>query len=284
MILKSYAKLNLFLEVIGKNDKNYHLLESLICFIDIFDLIKIEKSNNFSLKFSGEFGSILENDPVENIIEKTTKLMAKEFGFPPNLKIELQKNIPIGAGIGGGSSNAATIILAINEIFNLNLNLRKMEEIGLKIGCDVPICLQNNMSFVEGIGEKISQTPIKTQPLWALIINPRKILSTREVFSNLTLKNPKSQKIVENSNIIDVIKSRSNDLENPAIKLFPQIKNIIDEVEKQKNCLISRMSGSGSTCFGLFQNPEDLEASYLNLSKIFPDFYIKKSILIYKKQ
>ena len=114
--MKSYAKINLFLEVLGKNEKNYHILKSLICFLDIFDKIEIKKSEKLSIKFSGEFADFLKNDKNENIILKTVKFMAEKFNFEPNLEIFLEKNIPIGAGIGGGSSNCATTILALNEI------------------------------------------------------------------------------------------------------------------------------------------------------------------------
>jgi 4-diphosphocytidyl-2-C-methyl-D-erythritol kinase len=285
MIFKSYAKINLFLEVLGKNEKNYHILESLICFLDICDQIEIKKSAKLSLKFGGEFADFLKNDKNENIILKTVKFMAEKFNFEPNLEIFLEKNIPIGAGIGGGSSNCATIILALNEIFQLNLNKTQLFEIGLKIGCDVPICLNKKMALVEGVGEKITEIELKNEPLFALIVNPNKFLSTREVFENwaknkseITAKSASSD-----NSVLDFIKNRRNDLEIPAQKIIPEITLILAEMQKQKNCLLSRMTGSGATCFGLFENENDLNLAYKNFQNKFPQFYLKNSRLIYEK-
>ncbi len=284
MIIKSHAKINLFLKILGKNDQNYHTLESLICFLDIYDIIKIKKSDTLSLSITGEYANFLENDNTENIILKTIKYLAKEFNFVPNLAINLKKNIPIGAGIGGGSANSAAIILAINKIFNLKLSESQLIEIGLKMGCDVPICLNNHMALVQGIGEKLTSIEVKTKPFYCLIANPNKHLSTKEVFESLTISNKNnSQKIPKNSNIIDFIKDRNNDLEAAAIKIMPQISLILDQIKQQKNCLLSRMSGSGATCFGLFDNDLDLKNAYNNLKKEFPQFYVKESRLIYEK-
>ena len=120
--IKSYAKINLFLEIIGKNSNNYHLLQSIICVIDIFDIITFEKSNKLSLNISGKYANFLQNDNSPNIILKTIDFMSRQFNISPNFKISLEKNTPIGAGLGGGSSNGASIILAINELYQLNLN------------------------------------------------------------------------------------------------------------------------------------------------------------------
>lgn len=284
MILKSYAKINLFLEILRKNEKNYHILESLICFLNIFDLIKIEKNNKFYLEFSGEYGSFLTHDPNENIISKIVNFMAKKFNFVPNLKISLEKNIPIGAGMGGGSSNGATIILALNQIFKINLKYEEMTEIGAKFGCDIPVCLNDKIAFIEGCGEKVTPINLLTKPLWAVIVNPKNMLSTKEVFTNFKIKKErKGLAIVPGSDLVTTIQNRQNDLEETAIQMMQEIGLILNEIEKQKNCLVSRMSGSGSTCFGLFENETDLENSFLNLQKRFPDFYLKKSPLIYKK-
>ncbi len=292
MIIKSNAKINLFLEVLGKNEKNYHLLESLICFIDISDQIKIKKSYKLSLKFSGKYADFLRNDKTENIILKTIKFMSDKFDFEPNLEISLEKNIPIGAGIGGGSSNSASIILAMNKIFKLNLSQNQMMEIGLKMGCDVPVCLSGKLALVEGIGEKITQINPKSfsNPYFALIVNPNKFLSTKEVFKNLTIKDrvenfktSRNLDIFPNSTIVDFIKNRRNDLEEPAKKIMPEITLILEKITQQRDCLITRMSGSGATCFGLFDDKKSLKLAYENLKNEFPQFYIKESKLIYEK-
>ena len=282
--IKSYAKINLFLEIIGKNSNDYHLLQSIICFIDIFDIITFEKSNKLSLNISGKYANFLQNDNSPNIILKTINLMSRQFNISPNFKISLKKNTPIGAGLGGGSSNGASIILAINELYQLNLNDEELLKIALEIGCDVPICMNNHIALTEGIGEKITSLKINEEPLFCIIINPNIHISTKEIFSNRLAKYRQNQKIiVENKKIIDLIKNRENDLESTAIKLAPIIQIILGKIKKQQNCLISRMSGSGSSCFGLFKDKKDLEVAYQNLKNDFPDFYIEKTKLIYDK-
>ena len=284
MLIKSHAKINLFLEILGKNKKNYHELESLIAFLDIFDEIKINKSNKLSLKFFGKYADFLNNDSQENIILKTIKFMSEEFNFEPNLEINLTKNIPIQAGLGGGSANSASIILALNKIYNLKLNKETLIKIGLKMGCDVPICLNNKMALIKGIGEKLIDVNLKNENLFVVVINPNQHLSTARIFNNLEIKENLKQEIKENHNIIETIKNRKNDLEKTAIKYAPKIAEILSEIKKQENCLISRMSGSGSTCFGLFYKESEAKNATENLTKRYPDFYIKTSKLIYKKQ
>lgn len=284
MLIKSYAKINLFLEVLGKRADNYHKIESLICFLDLYDEIKIEKNGFFQLQVSGDQGNFLVGNRQENIITKTVLFMSEQFNFRPNLKISLTKNIPIGAGLGGGSSNSAAIILAINEIYNLKLTQEQILEIALKMGCDAPICLNKNMALVSGIGEKISSIKTTANPAFCLIVNPNIHLATAAVFQSLKIKeNNKNSAILANQDIIEYSKNRKNDLENTAIKLAPEIALILDELQKQNNCLLARMSGSGSTCFALFHHQDELENAYANLVKKFPDFYIKKSKLIYEK-
>ncbi len=284
MIIKSYAKINLFLEIISKNKQNYHILRSIICFIDLYDLIKIEKSNRLSLNISGKYANFLENDNSKNIILKTVNLMAKRFNISDNFAISLEKNIPIGGGLGGGSSNSASIILALNELFNLKLKESELIKIALELGCDVPICLNQNMAIIEGIGEKITSIHTDQKPLFCLIVNPNIHLSTKEIFSSINIKGNNNSKInLENKNIIDIIKNRNNDLEEIAIKIAPIIQTILNKTEKQKNCLIARMSGSGSSCFGLFENEKELNLAYNSLKNDFPEFYIKKTQLIYEK-
>ncbi len=210
--------------------------------------------------------------------------MSKKFNISPNFNISLEKNIPIGAGLGGGSSNSASIILAINELNQLNLNDEDLLKIAVELGCDVPICMNNYIALTEGIGEKITSLKINEKPLFCIIINPNIHLSTKEIFSKSAAKYRKNQKIiVENKKIIDLIKDKENDLESSAIKSAPIIQNILEKIKEQKNCLISRMSGSGSSCFGLFKDKKDLEIAYENLKNNFPNFYIEKTKLIYDK-
>jgi 4-diphosphocytidyl-2-C-methyl-D-erythritol kinase len=282
--IRSYAKINFFLEILGKNEDNYHEIESLIGFLGIFDEIEVKKSDKLTLEIGGKYGEFLKNDESENIILKTIKLMAKKCGFEPKIKVKLTKNVPIGAGIGGGSANSAAVILAVNELLELGLSQEKMMEIGLEIGCDVPICLNDKMALVKGIGEEIIDVAFKERDLFVLIVNPNKHVCTAEVFNSLEIgaKNATNSNL-DGMDIIEAIKNRKNDLETPAKKILPEIEMILDEIAKQKNCLLHRMSGSGATCFGLFVNGVDAQKAVQNFRSKFPSFYVEESALIFDK-
>ncbi|MFT6077667.1 MAG: 4-diphosphocytidyl-2-C-methyl-D-erythritol kinase, partial [Rickettsiales bacterium] len=140
---KSFAKINLYLEMVGvaKNQhhsKDYHLIDSLKVMIGIYDQISFERSDHFELEIIGDNA---QNIQENNIITKVVRLMEEKYDFDPNIKITLEKNIPIGAGLGGGSSNAAIVILELNRAYNLNLNVQELSNLGLKVGADVPFFL-----------------------------------------------------------------------------------------------------------------------------------------------
>ena len=285
MIRKSFAKINFYLEVTGRKN-GHHLLNSLMAFLDIYDEIEFKKSESLKLEIKGQYADFLKNDLHENIIIRTVKILSEEYKFDPKIKISLTKNIPIGAGIGGGSSNAATTILMLNQFYNLKISKQKLAEIGLKLGADVPFCLNQKMALIFGIGENITDVEIATKPLFAIIINPNIHLSTKEVFKNFAKNNQLFSDLKFNDisaeNFISTIKNHKNDLEKYAIELAPEISQILIEIAKQNNCLVSRMSGSGSTCFGLFDNQNDLNFAYQNLSRKFPGFYLRKSEILFR--
>jgi 4-diphosphocytidyl-2-C-methyl-D-erythritol kinase len=244
--------------------------------IDIYDEIIIEKSDSLSLEIKGQNTNILQEEWQKNIIIKSVNLLASKYHFTPNIKITLTKNIPIGGGLGGGSSNAATIILALNQLYNLNLSKKELLDLGFKIGADVPFFLNEETSFVSGFGEILEPANLDSKNLFLLIINPNKHLSTKDVFESLDLKKIKNSPS-QNITTIDSIKKHGNDLETPAIKIVPEIELILKEMGKQENCLISRMSGSGASCFGIFDNENDQNLSFENLQKYFPNLYIQKT-------
>jgi 4-diphosphocytidyl-2-C-methyl-D-erythritol kinase len=278
MRLKSYAKINLFLEV-SDYISPLHQLHSLMAKIDLYDEIEILPSQQFSLEIFGPYNRAI--NPKDNLITKVFHLMKKEFSINNKFKVKLTKNIPIGAGLGGGSSNSATIILALNQIFELNLTKEKLREVAFKIGSDVPFFLESRASIVEGGGEKIRTISHNLPKLNLLLINPNKELLTKDVFLKFR-KRFFQKKIFQESkkiNIFEYLNDHKNDLELPAIELMPEILQITQDLKKQNGCILSRMSGSGATCFGIFNNNESLEKSYLNFSKKYNHYFIIKSII-----
>ena len=277
LIKKSPAKINLYLEIVGRATNGYHLLDSLMVPIDIFDVITLEKSDQLQLKIKGENAAVLQVNWQKNIIIKAINLLAEKFYLTPNIKITLEKNIPIAAGLGGGSSNAATILLMLNEFYDLHLSKAELLDLGLKLGADVPFFINGKVAFVSGIGEVLKLVKFNCDNLFLLIVNPKKPLSTQEVFLNFAADFRSQNSQIKNNQIISTIKNRCNDLQISAIRIIPEIAIILQKISQQKNCLVSRMSGSGASCFGVFENAEDLELAYINMQKTFPNFYIRRA-------
>ena len=173
IIARSFAKINLFLEITGKNSKNYHLIDSLMAFVDIFDIISVEKSNKLELEIIGEQNLKFLGKKEDNILIKTVNLFAKKYNFIPNINIKLEKNIPIAAGLGGGSANAATLIEILIKLYDLKISREELRVIALEIGSDVPFCLHKKIALVSGVGEVIRSVNIDKKNLYLLIINPK---------------------------------------------------------------------------------------------------------------
>ncbi|MFC1659016.1 4-(cytidine 5'-diphospho)-2-C-methyl-D-erythritol kinase [Pseudomonadota bacterium] len=262
---KSYGKLNLFLEIVGVNQHKYHLLNSYFSFVDLFDLMTFVKMDNpnfgVELVINGE--KISSERAEENIILKAIRTIEEMFNFKCNFKIELEKNIPIGGGMGGGSSNCATTLKFLNKHYNLGLDKQKLIDIGVSLGVDVPFFINSKSCFVSGIGEKFEEIENnELNNLYVLVVNPKVEVWTKEVFelydeehAGEFLKFVKYNKA--ESSLIDFIKSRKNDLQEFAIEIAPEIKELVATIQSSKDCIFGRMSGSGSTCFGVFKNKED---------------------------
>jgi|GEM_PF-265354 4-diphosphocytidyl-2-C-methyl-D-erythritol kinase len=303
--VKSFAKINLFLEIIGKNNQNYHLLDSLMTFIDIYDVIEVERiaqpksgkkdqhllkqkltpAGEVILEVAGSLDLKLLGNKEDNILIKTINLLAKKYDFTPNIKIKLEKNIPISAGLGGGSTNAATLIEILIKLYDLKISKEDLQEIALEIGSDVPFCLHKKMALISGIGEKVEDIFLDHHDLYLLIINPNKPLNTGKIFQNyqITKQKLKNNGAMQNQNhdLISLIRNKKNHLEVVAIKFCPEIKKILENLRLQRNIISAKLSGSGATCFGVFDKKSDLDLAFNNLKTIFPTFYIKKTKLLY---
>ncbi len=185
------AKINLYLHITGKHADGYHLLDSLMVFTDIADAITAEKADAITLRVSGEFADN-SGDISDNIVIKAARALADSAGVKAGASISLQKNIPVGAGLGGGSSDAAATLRLLNTLWGINYSDEKLAQIGLTLGADVPFCLYGRPAFVSGIGEVIGAAPDLPQ-FWILLANPRKVLSTKDVFTQSAIDFIKKQ-------------------------------------------------------------------------------------------
>lgn len=270
-IIKPRAKINLFFQITGKRDDGYHPMESLVVFAnDVYDSIEIRESEDNSTSIEGgEFDHLLINEK-NNLIDKALEAFTSKIKY----HCKLTKNIPIGAGLGGGSSDAAMVAKYISKE-NITQEL-------LEIGADLPICYCDASAFCGGIGEIVE--PVKNFPKAHLVlVNPNKALLTKDVFKNNTRINTpsiKNKPIDFESDIkklIEFIAPLSNDLTESAIALMPEIKDILELIQSQDGCAISRMSGSGPTCFGIFRTKQLAIKAKEFMNTLYPNYWVRYS-------
>ncbi|MFB3057193.1 MAG: 4-(cytidine 5'-diphospho)-2-C-methyl-D-erythritol kinase [Ignavibacteriaceae bacterium] len=267
IILKSPAKINIGLNIIRKRDDGYHDLETIFYPLLLSDILTFEKADETKL----ESNSTEINSLKINLIFTAIELLEYTVDRKLNVKIYLEKNIPIGAGLGGGSSNAASTLKAINQLFELNLTYDKLSEIALKLGSDVPFFLEPFPYFASSRGEIRKNIQLSlSQPI--LIVNPGIHISTEWAFQKLELTSHQKslRELCEYSTIsIDDIKDyATNDFENIVYEKYPKIKSIKDKLDASGADFVS-MTGTGSTLYGVFSNlqkarwiKEDFDATY----------------------
>lgn len=235
----SPAKLNLGLRIVGKRPDGYHLLKSVFCLIDLFDQIDIQVTKNGRI-------SLIEHNQAwfyqKDLSYRAAKLLQEYAGISMGANIRLKKVIPSGAGMGGGSSNAATTLVTLNHLWNANLSDAELIKLGLLIGADVPFFIQGKNALVTGIGEIIA--PIEIPQLYFVIIKPEFHAPTRDIFKNLSLDF--SQINPDLITLEELITHKQNDLEVVVRKLYPQVESILNEMNQYGKAV---MTGSGSSLY-----------------------------------
>ena len=254
------AKVNLYLHIRGRRPDGMHLIDSLIVFADQGDIISVSPSKDILIDRCGPMADGLP--PIqEDLVYYATNLLAETVQARVGAKISIKKNLPIASGIGGGSADAAATIRALLKLWKIRLTSSELLQISHKIGADAAVCLQSRPTRVTGIGEKLIETNTMA-PLFAVLVNPRCILTTKNVFSsfchNSKIKTSVSEVPLNWAKdpyiLISQLKTQRNDLTEAAISLCPVISNVLNKLQNQPDCLLQRMSGSGATCFGLFPN------------------------------
>lgn len=252
------AKINLYLHVTGKRDDGYHLLDSMVVFApDIADTVTIEQSDAFSFSMAGLFADGLGGEHT-NLAVRAARLFCDITGAPPSFSLHLEKNIPSGAGLGGGSADAAATIKALEEFYGTTLPERSKHL--LSLGADVPVCYRAKPCRFKGIGEVITDIPAPPA-LHMLLVCPNKHTSTKDVFAARTAAYsdpvilPPSYGTIQQ--FLFFLRSTNNDLSAPAKTLSPEIAEAEQLVGDQAGCLFTRMSGSGSAVFGLFDHADN---------------------------
>ena len=256
--IKSYCKINLSLKVLKKLKNGYHNIISLITFCDLHYLISISEISNLKdkISFSGKFKKGIDKE--QNTATKVLSLLRKsQMVENQAFKINIQKNIPHGSGLGGGSSNAADLLNYFNSKMRLKLDKKKIKKLASKIGFDVPINLERRNTFLTGKKDEIIRFNKKFK-LNLLIVYPGLICSTKKIYKKnrkISLLKPQSFFYLKNNKkLINFLKNEHNDLEKIVTKVYPKINEIINYIKSQKGCYFSRITGSGSACIGIFSN------------------------------
>ena len=253
------AKINLSLRVGRAREDGYHPLDSLVTFADWGDSITVRDEAALLMTLGGEASRDLE-DEESNLVLQAARLLQDAAGVDRGAVIHLQKEIPVAAGLGGGSADAAATLRALNLLWDIDWELDKLAELAIQLGADVPACVYSRPLRMRGIGEQIDL--IERFPAFpAILINPGVRLLTGRVFKAFDETDPPELREAKgrSPHILDWLDREPNDLERPAMRVEPKIKKALDWLDGQKGVELVRMSGSGASCFAIFDTDEHAE-------------------------
>lgn len=258
-VRKAYAKINLGLDVIGRLENGYHEVKMIMQNVGIYDVLTLTKIPE-GIVVTTDNGELPTDD--NNLIYKAAKLMLENYNISQGVKIHLEKNIPIAAGMAGGSTDAAATFWGMNELFSLGLPEEKLREIGVKVGADVPYCIMGGTALAEGIGEKLTRLP-DAPDCCLLVAKPDINVSTKYVYEHLDAEGVEEHPDIDGmmeaiyqGNLEGIVDRLGNVLEVVTVKKY----TIIEDIKKEMlsfGAMGSLMSGSGPTVFGIFEKEED---------------------------
>jgi 4-diphosphocytidyl-2-C-methyl-D-erythritol kinase len=273
------AKINLFLHVGEKRGDGFHDLQSLVVFVDVGDTLAFSPSPELTLTLHGPFASGLEAED-DNLVLRAAQALAKHTGRPAaKAAIRLMKQLPVASGIGGGSADAAAVLRGLTRLWALDLSWTELRAVAETIGSDVPVCVESKASWMEGRGERVM--PAATLPqMPMLVVNPGIAVSTAEVFRTLATRHGtgrinRATPLSSPRELIAFLTKTSNDLQAPAQQIAPVIGHVLDELSRMPGVELWRMSGSGATCFALFDDQNAAEMAQVALSHTHPDWWVR---------
>ncbi len=276
------AKVNLYLHVVGRRSDGYHLLDSLVVFVGVGDGLMIEAADDLTLRIDGPTAGGLTAEP-DNIVLKAARALADRAGVAPRAAIRLTKRLPVAAGIGGGSADGAAALRGLCALWGIDPGDAELERLGLALGADVPVCLRGRPTQMSGIGEILAEAP-PLPPVWMVLVNPRVAVPTPSVFKarhgDFSAPAPLAETPADTASLVRALAGRGNDLAAPAIAVAPVVGDVLTALADQSECLLSRMSGSGATCFGLFATAAAAAAAEASLTAQHPGWWIAAAPLV----
>ncbi len=284
------AKVNLTLRVVGRRVDGYHDLESVVAFADCADRLSLTPGPELELKTTGPLAGAC-GETSDNLVLKAAKLLGERV---PGLKVgsfTLDKVLPVAAGIGGGSADAAAALRLLARLNDLALDDKRLLDVALQTGADVPVCLSSRACDMTGVGETL--LPLSLPKMPCVLVNPRVAVATKDVFAELGLRNgellvgaadvmravawPENGASVEDW--VEVLAENSNDLEAPATRIQPVIGEVLTTLNATNGAWLARMSGSGATCFAIYENTAEAGRAAENLRRDHPGWWVHAGVL-----
>lgn len=292
----SPAKVNLTLWVTGQRDDGYHLLDSLVVFSDIADTVTLtltDNPNTITLTVDGPYGESVPTDENNLILQAVRSLQAyaKETGQPltHGVHIHLTKILPVSSGLGGGSSNCATLLNELPLLWGIAITQLDIDDIGQKLGADVMVCLRQATMRMQGIGEVLNPIALSKKKMGIVLVNPNVPLNTVDVFNHY--QNQRKQGLLDYSvldehwdvsplDTVATVLNGNNDLQGSAMDLCGDIAPVLQALSERDDVLCYGMSGSGATCFALFDDTTMAEKAKIALSSEYPDWWVNSGMIL----
>lgn len=290
LIETARAKVNLTLRVLGRRTDGYHDLESLVAFADCADTLTLVPGDRLGLTTTGPRASECGGHE-DNLVTRIAAALAEQVAGLRTGHFTLDKHLPVAAGIGGGSADAAAALRLLARVNNLDLADPRIAEVAQATGADIPVCVASKACLMAGIGEELTLLPLPAMP--CVMVNPRVGVATRDVFSALGLKN--GELLVGATDVIqalqwpddgagadawiEVVGSGINDLEKPALEVQPLIGDVLDALGAADGAQFARMSGSGATCFAIFKTKAAAQQAGAAIQRAHPGWWVHAGVL-----
>lgn len=279
------AKINLFLHVTGQLQNRYHSLESLITFADIGDRIDFDPTPEFAFEITGPYAGSFQNtdqgagEDSTNLVVRALRKVSGHVKKPLDFRVTLTKNLPLASGLGGGSADAAAAIWGALKYWDMIPARYDLAPLLRALGADVPVCFAGTTQHVSGIGDvlrpiaELAEIPI-------VLVNPGKPCPTQDVFMRFKKPFHETVELPDDLSsagvLIDFLRAQGNDLDEAAIQIVPDIENVMRSLSAEKSCFLARLSGSGATCFGLFEHEIMAKLAAQNIKKNNPDWWVRQ--------
>jgi 4-diphosphocytidyl-2-C-methyl-D-erythritol kinase len=277
MQLTAAAKINLYLHITGKRADGYHQLETLAIFTDFGDLLRVTPSESLTLTVNGEFAADAGTGE-DNLVLRAAEALRQEAGIRAGAALILEKNIPVGAGLGGGSADAAAALKLLMRHWAVILPEAQIMALAQRLGADVPMCLVGKPLIARGVGEQITPLAAPLPPLHIVLVYPRRPLATQHVFARYRMERQIATPVLNPASAEHIYASLSptcNQLQPVAITLLPEVAEVLRALETAPGARCVRMTGSGSACFALTDTAEDAESLARAIRRGYPDWWVR---------